>query len=358
VAKSDEPFQKVRPDLPDDPKFIRMVGILRAEPDFAAHVLGLPVPEDPTGPMTLAIDGQVRRCWNVSELVPHGVAAGVLLLGLVRVWGAVYAARTGEVLEDMTIPEIDDLGGVPALGWAMLSVGWADPEPGPSVRFPGLAGFFKNGQAKSNAERCKTYRERKGGQSERTDTKPVSERVERDVATRVASASPVSNDALPTRQEERVKTQDRIDRSDPPAPTPRPAPTPGPGPNLRSRRVGQGRARRLTSAFAAFWSLWPRKENELLASKKWRALAPDAALVETILAAVRAWLPTWAQRDPDHVPQAWGWLENQRWNDKPPVGPAGPRPTRAHTDRTTELAKRSLIVALGGTRERPANPPG
>jgi hypothetical protein len=129
VAKSDGPFQKVRPNLPDDPKFLRMVTLLRAEPDFAAFVLGLPVgetPEGPTGPVRVQVGDAARTCWNVSDLVPASVAAGLLLLGLLKVWGAAYAARAGETLAGLTVPEIDDLGGVPGLGMAMVEVGWAE----------------------------------------------------------------------------------------------------------------------------------------------------------------------------------------------------------------------------------------
>lgn len=71
-----------------------------------------------------------------------------------------------------------------------------------------------------------------------------------------------------------------------------------------------------------FWECFPRREAKLDARKAWAQLAPDAALVDSIIHAL-GW-----QRQTDcwrrgFVPLPASYLRGRRWEDEPPATTTG-----------------------------------
>lgn len=89
--------------------------------------------------------------------------------------------------------------------------------------------------------------------------------------------------------------------------------------------------------FAAFWQLYPRKVAKKAAEKAWAKLAPDAALVEQIMAGLRAQLSQMRARDKQFIPHPATWLRGERWNDEIEQ----PKPLTGHA---LFLARRELEV--------------
>jgi hypothetical protein len=304
---------------------------LRSEPDFVAHITGFEVPDDATFPARHTLFGQTRTVHALSDLVPPAVAGPVALAGLLRVWAAVYRARSGEVVAGLTVPEIDDLGGLPGLGWAMCEVGWADQEEGPAVRFPGLAEWFGDNRVSPDAIRMRRHRARKregatcDAAKSVTVTSPVTSHVTHGVTPVTSPVTPERNAGVT--EEGREKTKDRIDICGSALPLSQPSPTASPDERVDPVELMEDRRKRLDASFNEFWAVWPRKENAFKARQKWDWLAPDPALTERILAAARAWAQVFAARPNDMVPLAWGWIQDQRWTDALPPPPEA-RPAR------------------------------
>jgi hypothetical protein len=82
--------------------------------------------------------------------------------------------------------------------------------------------------------------------------------------------------------------------------------------------------------FWRFWKAYPKQWNQPAAAEAWAELAPDAGLVETMLAAIEAWKlsPQWTKRAPDgsdFIPAPANWLSGRRWQDQlQPAGAGGP----------------------------------
>jgi hypothetical protein len=74
--------------------------------------------------------------------------------------------------------------------------------------------------------------------------------------------------------------------------------------------------------FPAFWEAWPpiRRLDRKRAVAEWRKLNPSAALVERILAAVRAWSETfdWQKEGGKYIPYPHRWIRDERWHDQVP----------------------------------------
>lgn len=79
--------------------------------------------------------------------------------------------------------------------------------------------------------------------------------------------------------------------------------------------------------FAEFWSEYPRKVGKRTAQDAYRS-ACKRATPEHILAGLRALLPGWARREPQHIPHPTTWLRRDGWDDEP--------------DRTTTTTNTSL----------------
>lgn len=73
-------------------------------------------------------------------------------------------------------------------------------------------------------------------------------------------------------------------------------------------------------SFAAFWQLFPRKVAKLAAQKAWKRLSPDAALVEQIMAGLRAQWGVFTRKIKEgnggYVPHPATWLNQRRWEDE------------------------------------------
>ena len=71
--------------------------------------------------------------------------------------------------------------------------------------------------------------------------------------------------------------------------------------------------------FERFWSVYPRRVGKQHALKAWKKIAPDAALVETMVSAL-AWQveqPAWTKDDGLYIPHPTTWLNGHRWEDEP-----------------------------------------
>lgn len=92
-----------------------------------------------------------------------------------------------------------------------------------------------------------------------------------------------------------------------------PEPEPEPEPTARSKALVQ-RAVACTTAFDAFWSMYPRKIGKRTAQAAYeRAL--KRATADDILAALQQQIPTWT--DPQYIPHPTTWLNRDGWNDQP-----------------------------------------
>lgn len=81
--------------------------------------------------------------------------------------------------------------------------------------------------------------------------------------------------------------------------------------------------------FAVFWDVYPRRRGKADALKAWKALKPDAELVERILASVeraRA-SPDWRKEGGKFIPYPATWLRRHGWEDElePDIDPLPPQ---------------------------------
>lgn len=72
--------------------------------------------------------------------------------------------------------------------------------------------------------------------------------------------------------------------------------------------------------FDEWWALYPRKVAKKSAEKAWSKLAPDARLVEQIMAGLKAQLHSKAMQpnamgDKSYIPHAATWINGRRWED-------------------------------------------
>ena len=93
--------------------------------------------------------------------------------------------------------------------------------------------------------------------------------------------------------------------------------------------VAAPKARRISSGsgdFDEFWTTWPeaRRIAKADALKAWQQLSPAPALVQDILAAVRAQSQSrsWQSDGGKYIPYPHRWLGKRRWEDAPPAAQA------------------------------------
>ena len=106
-------------------------------------------------------------------------------------------------------------------------------------------------------------------------------------------------------------------------------PTPTPTPVVKEKGGNGGKE----NGFDRFWASCPRKIGKAAAEKAWCKLAPDDALQQTLLEAVRtqARWPQWVKDGGQFIPHPATWLNGKRWLDEAPAEAAFPhdeRPTR------------------------------
>lgn len=98
--------------------------------------------------------------------------------------------------------------------------------------------------------------------------------------------------------------------------------------------------------FSSFWSVYPRKDKKPDAMKAWRALRPNAALLETILANVHQRIASveWQSDGGKYIPLPASYVRQRRWED---TGVSLPQTTGSTAD-----AERVRTVAVLKDRER------
>lgn len=75
----------------------------------------------------------------------------------------------------------------------------------------------------------------------------------------------------------------------------------------------------IVTDFDLVWAAYPRKVGKGAARKVWVKLAPDTALVQTMLDAL-VWQrqqPQWLKDGGQYIPHLATWLRQERWSDEP-----------------------------------------
>jgi hypothetical protein len=91
---------------------------------------------------------------------------------------------------------------------------------------------------------------------------------------------------------------------------------------------------RTRESFAAFWHVYPKKENQEDAWTEWQRLRPDCTLLATMVAALE-WQVTksgWTRDGGRYIPEPAKRLRKRRWTDQPSTAPAV-------SDRTAMLGR-------------------
>ncbi len=116
--------------------------------------------------------------------------------------------------------------------------------------------------------------------------------------------------------------------------------------------------------FDRFWSAYPKKRNRGTAERAFKRLAPDDALLETLLAAIArqnrsdAWLADGGK----FIPHPGSWLNGRRWEDQEVVefSSAPPRPAvLAEMEKeiaATPTGRRAGLAELKGALKRGETP--
>ncbi len=109
----------------------------------------------------------------------------------------------------------------------------------------------------------------------------------------------------------------------------------------------------MTDRFELFWAAYPRKTGKGAARKVWTKLAPDAALVDAMLAAL-AWQvgqPQWLKDGGQFIPMPRTYLAQERWLDepqKPMAASAGKQSVAVEQQQKTQELHR--LMAEGVSR--------
>ena len=101
------------------------------------------------------------------------------------------------------------------------------------------------------------------------------------------------------------------------------------------------------ASFDRFWAVYPKKDGKANAAKVWRALRPNEALVDRIIADVRRRSASadWRKDSGTFIPLPTTYLRGRRWEDEGVV-------ETAVTPSATVDADRARTVALVRDRER------
>ncbi len=81
--------------------------------------------------------------------------------------------------------------------------------------------------------------------------------------------------------------------------------------------------------FAAFWGAYPRKIDKDRARRAWRKLRPDRDLTKQMLISLRAWRQCEQWQEERLIPHPATWLNNRRWEYRPPEPRQAPVPRDA-----------------------------
>lgn len=102
-------------------------------------------------------------------------------------------------------------------------------------------------------------------------------------------------------------------------PSNRKEPSTEPSGNRQGAPAKKPKAEKQIAGFEAMWAAYPRKEGKADAEKAFRKLAPDAAQLAEILAAIERQKasPQWREEGGKFVPHCSTWLNGRRWEDQP-----------------------------------------
>lgn len=99
------------------------------------------------------------------------------------------------------------------------------------------------------------------------------------------------------------------------------------------------------ASFDAFWKAYPRGDGKPAAVKAWEK-ATKTEKPERIMEGLAAWLVYWSARnEPEYVPWAQKWLNQQQWYATPPALRRGPA-TGQRSPVVTDRSRPSGIVEL------------
>jgi hypothetical protein len=76
------------------------------------------------------------------------------------------------------------------------------------------------------------------------------------------------------------------------------------------------KAASLDRAFDTFWAVYPRHTDKQVARRAFVKIAPDDALLETMLTAIQRQKQTDQWSDPRYIPHPSTWLNGRRWEDE------------------------------------------
>ena len=102
----------------------------------------------------------------------------------------------------------------------------------------------------------------------------------------------------------------------------------------------------LDRAFDTFWAVYPRHTDKQTARRAFVKIAPDKALLETMLTAIQRQKQTDQWSDPRYIPHPSTWLNGRRWEDEaaaPKQAPVKQVSAQQYTQRNydeDELEKR------------------
>lgn len=73
-------------------------------------------------------------------------------------------------------------------------------------------------------------------------------------------------------------------------------------------------------AFDRFWTVYPKKTAKAVAQKAFDKIAPDDALLDTMIKSVESFKKTqqWLKDDGQYIPNPTTWLNQRRWEDELP----------------------------------------
>lgn len=114
-------------------------------------------------------------------------------------------------------------------------------------------------------------------------------------------------------------------------------------PSPRKRVVAPAKSRSEPDAFAAFWSLYPRKVARPKAAQSFGKLteAEQRAAIEAIPKFAASW--KW-RTEPDYIPHPTTWLNQRRWEDDPP--PAHPSAPAARQPHAPKQSRQNAIFEV------------
>ena len=107
-------------------------------------------------------------------------------------------------------------------------------------------------------------------------------------------------------------------------------------------RSSRGKRKEPAEGFEAFWAAYPRHISRQNAIRAWNRLSPDAALQETMLAALEKQRDSeqWQKDGGQYIPHPATWLNGRRWEDELPARPEGQKTPSRGTMPAAQYSQR------------------